>query len=373
MKTAIITGITGQDGSYLSELLLAKQYNVIGIVRRTSTSNTSRIDHIKDKITLVEGDITDNSSMSGVISEYKPDEFYNLAAQSHVATSFKQPYYTFQTNAVGVLNVLEAIRLYSPKTKFYQASTSELFGDNFTEHHPPMTNIWERYQDEMTHFSPQSPYACAKLAAHHLVDTYRNAYGIYACCGILFNHESERRGEAFVTRKITRWIGEFNNWDRVTSGEVTVHHKDMNYLGKYDVSSGNHKLIDSFSKLRLGNIDAFRDWGHAEDYVRGMYLMLQQPNCYDYVLATGKTHTVREFLEVCFKQVGIDNWEDYIVIDPEFYRPSEVEYLCGRADKARKVFNWTPTITFNKLAERMVQHDIAENQSWHKSEQLSVQ
>ena len=352
---ALITGITGQDGSYLAEFLLEKKYEVIGIVRRTSTNNTQRIEHIKDKIKLVGGDITDSASMSGIIADEKPDEVYNLAAQSHVGTSFKQPYYTFHTCFNGVLNLLEAIRVHSPKTKFYQASTSEMFGDNYSESYEG--GLHAKYQDEKTSFNPQSPYACAKLAAHHLVDTYRNGYGIYACCGILFNHESERRGEEFVTRKITKWIGEFVKWKN-SHGYVHLYNKNIGIL---HTMSGDNGKIKPFPMLRLGNIDAYRDWGHAEDYVRGMYLMLQQNSPKDYVLATGETHTIREFLTLAFKQIDIDNWEDYIIIDPQFYRPSEVEYLCGSAAKARSTFNWTPTITFNNLVERMVQYDMKES------------
>jgi GDPmannose 4,6-dehydratase len=327
---AIIFGITGQDGSYLAELLIEKGYEVVGITRRVSVPTLNRINHILPKIKIVEGDITDAFSVSNVIKEEEPDEIYNLAAQSHVGTSFKQPSLTWDVTAGGVLNILEAIRYSGRKDaiKFYQASSSEMFGKNYNLREGFAEMI--KFQDEKTPFAPQSPYAIAKLAAHHLVRNYRDSYGIFACSGILFNHESERRGEKFVTRKITKWIGEF-------------------------VASGMDK---EFPKLRLGNLDAKRDWGHAEDYVRGMWQMVQHKTPDDYVVATGETYSVREFLDIAFKHVGIGGWENLVVIDPEFYRPAEVDYLLGIPTKAKRVLGWEPHISFEKLVERMVDSDV---------------
>ena len=327
---AIIFGITGQDGSYLAELLLEKGYEVVGITRRVSVPTLIRVTHILPKIKIIEGDITDAFSVSNVIKEEAPDEIYNLAAQSHVGTSFKQPSLTWDVTAGGVLNILEAIRYSGRKDdiKFYQASSSEMFGKNYNLREGLAEMI--KYQDEKTPFMPQSPYAIAKLAAHHLVRNYRDSYGIFACSGILFNHESERRGEKFVTRKITKWIGEF-----VASGMDT-----------------------EFPALRLGNLDAKRDWGHAEDYVRGMWEMVQHETPNDYVVATGETHSVREFLDIAFKHIGIDDWDDFVVIDPEFYRPAEVDYLLGIPAKAKRVLGWEPEISFQQLVERMVDSDV---------------
>ena len=330
MKTAIVFGVTGQDGSYLTDLLISKNYKVVGVARRSSVDTTERIgEHQKNEnFVLVEGDITDGFCVSDIINKYEPDEVYNLAAQSHVGTSFKQPTLTWDVTAGGCLNILEAIRV-SPRCneiRFYQASSSEMFGKNFT------VTSSGKYQDENTAFMPQSPYAIAKLAAHHLVRNYRDSYGIHASSGILFNHESERRGENFVTRKITKWIGKF-----VASG------KDEN-----------------FPKLRLGNLQARRDWGHAKDYVRGMWLMLQQEEPDDYVIATGETHSVEEFLECSFEYAGIDNWNEYVYIDPEFFRPAEVDYLLGNPTKAREELGWEPQIKFRRLAELMTEADIDE-------------
>ena len=326
-KTAIITGTTGQDGSYLAELLLTKGYRVIGLYRRSSTNSFSRINNSilsDDNLVLEEFDLTDPSDCSSIIETYQPDEVYNLAAQSHVATSFKQPTTTVEINTIGVLNLLEAIRARCPQSRFYQASTSEMFGSNYVEH----TDLG-KYQNEETPFVPQSPYAIAKLASHHMVRIYRDAYKLYACSGILFNHESPRRGENFVTRKITKYIGELVN-----------KHID-----------GNRQ------KLRLGNLDATRDWGHARDYVYGMYLMLQQNSPKDYVLATGESHTVREFLEIAFKHVNL-NYQDYVIVDPEFYRPCEVPYLRGDASLAKKELGWINKVSFAELVYEMVHQDI---------------
>ena len=326
-KVAIVTGVTGQDGSYLSELLLDKQYTVVGLRRRSSSEKgLERIEHLlnNDNFKLVEADITDSGCVNSLISEYMPHEVYNLAAQSHVGTSFKQPSYTSQVNLQGPINFLEAIRLLSPSTKFYQASTSEMFGKNYE------VFADTKYQKETTPFVPQSPYAVAKLAAHEMVRIYRDSYELFACCGILFNHESERRGENFVTRKITKWIGEF-------------------------VASGQD---EDFPALRLGNLDAHRDWGHAQDYVDAMYLMLQQDEPEDYVIATSETHSVREFLMEAFNEIGISNFEPYVVIDPEFYRPCEVDWLLGHTGKARQQLGWRPKVSFPELVQRMVRSDI---------------
>jgi len=346
MKTAVIWGITGQDGSYLSELLLSKGYQVIGVNRRTSTNNTERLTE-HSNLTIVEGDLCDSGSVTRIINRYKPDECYNLAAQSHVATSFIQPSYTFDVNARGPLFILDAIYNHSPHTKFYQASTSEMFGSNYSQHiihyneigeaqqayienrtyKGPHTDIY-KYQNEDTPLSPNSPYAVAKTAAHNLVRVYRDAYDIYVCGGILFNHESERRGENFVTRKITRYIGKFMNSCRISNG-----------------------------KLKLGNIDAVRDWGYAPDYVEAMWLMLQQEKPDDYIVGTGVGHSVRDFLMEAFESVGL-NWEDFVEIDKNLYRPNEVPYLRCDASKAKNILGWVPKTDFKELVHKMVQHDI---------------
>ena len=324
MKKALIFGITGQDGSYLSELLLSKGYEVVGVIRRSSTSSTERIDHIWDQIHTVEGDITDSVSVYKLIAEHQPEEIYNPAAQSHVKTSFEQPLYTWQANAEGVVNILEAIRHHSPDSKFYQASTSEMFGKSYTE------KTGKKFQNEDTSFIPQSPYAIAKCAAHHSVRLYRKSYDLFSCSGILFNHESERRGGLFVTRKITKYVAK-----------------------RY-----NNPALDEM--LRLGNLKARRDWGHAEDYVRGMWLMLQQDEPDDYVLATGETHSVSDLLDYAFSYVDT-NWKECVVIDPEFYRPAEVDYLLGDASKARQKLGWEPEVNFQDLVSRMVEYDINED------------
>jgi GDPmannose 4,6-dehydratase len=353
---AIIFGITGQDGSYLAELLLKKGYEVVGITRRVSVPTLNRITHILPKIKIVEGDITDAFSVSNVIKEEEPDEIYNLAAQSHVGTSFKQPSLTWDVTAGGVLNILEAIRYSGRKNdiKFYQASSSEMFGKNYNLREGFAEMI--KYQDEKTPFAPQSPYAIAKLAAHHLVRNYRDSYGIFACSGILFNHESERRGEKFVTRKITKWIGEFVQWIDETGYTMQELESDDFKISEDHITN----LDGSFPKLRLGNLDAKRDWGHAEDYVRGMWQMVQRETPDDYVVATGETYSVRQFLDVAFKHVGIDDWDSLVVIDPEFYRPAEVDYLLGIPAKAKRVLGWEPQISFEQLVERMVDSDVEE-------------
>jgi GDPmannose 4,6-dehydratase len=324
-KVAIVTGVTGQDGSYLSELLLNQNYTVIGLHRRSSVNNFERINHLLNNpnFKLEEFDITDPSDCSYVIEAYSPNELYNLAAQSHVATSFKQPTTTMEINTIGVINLLEALRARSPKTRFYQASTSEMFGANYT-----LGESGEKYQNEDTPFFPQSPYAVGKLSSHRMVQIYREAYNMYACSGILFNHESPRRGENFVTRKITRYLG------RLVNG-----------------------VISKKTKLKLGNLDATRDWGHAKDYVEAMYLMMTQQNADDYVIATGSAYTVRNFLEKAFGFVNLD-YKDYVEVDPELYRPAEVVYLKGDYSKAHKKLGWTPTTSFDDLVKDMVNSDL---------------
>ncbi len=340
-KIALITGITGQDGSYLAELLLEKGYEVHGIIRRASTFNTKRIDHLYQdpheediRLFLHYGDITDSSNINRLIEKIKPDEIYNLAAQSHVGVSFDSPEYTAEATGVSTLRILDAIRETGIKTKFYQASTSELFG-GLPETAP---------QNEKTPFYPKSPYGVAKLYSYWITVNYRESYNMFACNGILFNHESPRRGETFVTRKITRAV-------------AAIH------LGKQE-------------KLYLGNLDAKRDWGHAKDYVEGMWLMLQQEKPQDYVLAMNETHTVREFVELAFGELGYNIiWEGsgvnekgidkntgkvLIEVDPRYFRPAEVEFLWGDSTKARKELNWKPNYSFIDLVKEMVSSDLEE-------------
>jgi GDPmannose 4,6-dehydratase len=322
-KIALISGVTGQDGSYLAELLLKYNYKVIGLQRRTSINSLERINHLIDnpQFKLEEFDLTDPSSCDSIINSYQPDEFYNLAAQSHVGTSFKQPSTTFQIDTIGVINVLESIRRSSPTTKFYQASTSEMFGRNFS-----IDKDGSKYQDEQTELLPQSPYGVAKLASHRLVQIYREAYGIFATSGILFNHESPRRGDQFVTRKITKYLGQLVN-----------HNTKEN--------------------LKLGNLNAHRDWGHAKDYVNAMFLMLQNDYPQDYVICTGKTHSVLDFLKAAFEYVNLD-YTQHVEIDHDLYRPAEVDYLCGRNDRAARELKWFPQIDFEDLVKDMVSSDI---------------
>ncbi|KKN98859.1 hypothetical protein LCGC14_0141000 [marine sediment metagenome] len=326
-KTSFILGCTGQDGSYLSELLLEKGYEVYGLIRRSSVDTTERIAHIihRPNFHLVEGDITDASCMYRLISGIQPTEVYNLAAMSHVGVSFDQPITTCQIDAVGPLNVLEAIRQTSPKSKYYQASTSELFGN---------TDIAP--QSERSEMIPNSPYAVAKLYAHHLTGLYRRAYGIFACAGILFNHESQRRGEAFVTRKITKYVASLQKWMDCHEG---FPRKDVDVI-----------------PLFLGNIEAKRDWSHAIDMVNGMWLMMQHDVADDYVLGSGETHSVREFLEVAFNTIGLD-YRDYFEVDPKFFRPVDVNLLQADPSKAREVLGWKPTIGFGEMIDQMVQSD----------------
>lgn len=348
MKTAIVTGITGQDGSYLAEFLLAKGYHVIGCQRRSSTNTQNRIQHLLNhtNFKIEEFDLTDPSGCSQLINHYKPQELYNLAAQSHVGTSFKQPTTTFEIDTIGVVNLLEAIKTLSPATKFYQASTSEMFGCNFTTN-----NNGLKYQDENTELMPQSPYGVAKTASHRMVQIYRAAYNLFSCSGILFNHESPRRGENFVTRKITKWIGEFVRWQNNQGIDNDIaFSQDHIHINK-----------NTFPKLRLGNLEAFRDWGYAGDYVEAMWLMLQQDVADDYVICTGETHTIREFLDASFEHVGILDWSNYVVQDPEFYRPAEVDYLMGSNAKAKEILKWEPKTSFQELAVKMLEHDLGQS------------
>jgi GDPmannose 4,6-dehydratase len=314
-KRALITGVTGQDGSYLAELLLEEGYDVIGMVRRTSTVNFQRIQHIQDKLTLVQGDLLDQSSLVDIVREYPPEEVYNLAAQSFVPTSWKQPVLTGEFTALGVTRVLEAIRMVDPTIRFYQASSSEVFG-----------KVREVPQSEKTPFYPRSPYGVAKVYGHWITVNYRESYDMFACSGILFNHESPRRGLEFVTRKVTHGVAKIK--------------------------------LGLANELHLGNLDSERDWGFAGDYVRAMWLMLQQDRPDDYVVATGKTHSVRRLCEVAFSHVGLD-WQRYVKVDPAFIRPAEVDQLVGDASKAQRMLGWRPTVSFEELIAMMVDADLA--------------
>jgi GDPmannose 4,6-dehydratase len=320
MKKALVTGITGQDGSYLTEFLLKKRYEVWGIIRRSSSFHTGRIDHLykdpheKPLLRLLYGDLTDGTNLSAIVNEVQPDEIYNLGAQSHVKVSFETPIYTVNTDALGTLRLLEAVRGMKKPAKFYQASSSEMYG-----------RVVEIPQNEKTPFCPRSPYACAKAYSFWQTVNYREAYKLFACNGILFNHESPRRGETFVTRKITRAATRIK-------------------LGLQD-------------KLYLGNLDARRDWGYAADYVEAMWLVLQQDKPDDYVIATGENHSVREFLDEVFGHLGLD-WHKYVEVDPKYFRPTEVDVLQGDATKAAKVLGWKPKTTFKALARMMTDADM---------------
>jgi GDPmannose 4,6-dehydratase len=328
-KKALITGITGQDGSYLTELLLGKGYDVYGVIRRASTFNTERIDHIYQdphesgrRLRLLYGDLNDASSLNKILRDVQPDEIYNLGAQSHVRVSFDIPEYTAEVGALGTLRLLEAIRETGLRgTRFYQASSSELFG-----------KVQEVPQRETTPFYPRSPYGVAKLYAYWVTVNYRESYGLFACNGVLFNHESPRRGETFVTRKITRAAAAIK-------------------LGLQN-------------KLYLGNLDAKRDWGHAKDFVEAMWLMLQQDEADDYVIATGETHSVRELLNEAFGRLDLD-WKQFVEIDPRYFRPAEVDLLVGDASKARRKLGWEPKITFKELVRTMVDADLADLKRTH--------
>lgn len=371
-KVAIITGVTGQDGSYLAEFLLNKGYRVIGLVRRSSVDNhCNRVSHLLSNTSfeLIPGDVTDANNMLNIISEIHPDELYNLAAQSYVQSSFTQPSFTFEVNAIGVLNLLEAVRMCSPYTRFYQASTSEMFGKNCSVfdhdkgvvHHYDIITAPQHillFQNEDTPFSPQSPYAIAKVAAHHLVRLYRDAYKLHASCGILFNHESERRGEEFVTRKITKWIGQFKYWlTHICPKDATLSFSSSgSNLYAFDKDYKNY----TFPKLRLGNLFARRDWGHAEDYIKAMWMILQNDNPDDYVVSTQVTHSVKEFLLEAFYAAGLCDiaFSHCIIQDEAFVRPAEVDYLLGNSEKIRNRLGWKPEVSFNELVRRMVNYDI---------------
>ena len=367
---AIVFGITGQDGSHLADLLLTKGYKVVGVARRCSVDNTQRVKHLLgvDGFDLVLGDITDVHSILSILRENDDvNEVYNLAAQSHVAVSFKQPGLTWDATAKGCMNILQSlVDLRMINVRFYQASSSEMFGKNYDEKdtrisllsNPPKPQT-EKYQNEDTKFLPQSPYAIAKCAAHYMTRLFREGYGLHASAGILFNHEGPRRGETFVTRKITKWIGEFVKWKNHIDSQQHDSSSDSDFILKFSPNAlgGDGSVTEKFPKLRLGNLEAFRDWGYAGDYVEAMWMMLQKDSPDDYVICTGKTHTIREFLDVAFKHVGIDDWSDYVVQDPEFYRPAEVDYLRGDNQKAKEALGWEPKHSFKDLVKMMVESD----------------
>lgn len=351
---AIIFGVTGQDGSHLVELLLSKGYEVIGVARRCSTTNTQRIDEIESKhFKLVQGDITDAYSVRRILSDHADvEEIYNLAAQSHVAVSFKQPALTWDITGKGCLNILQnIIDLNLMNVKFYQASSSEMFGSNYD-----LDEDGAKFQDEDTKFMPQSPYAIAKCAAHYMTRLFREAYGLHANSGILFNHEGPRRGDEFVTRKITKWIGNFSRWlksENIDPAKLSDSNINDNLFYHLNPNA-------SFPKLRLGNLDASRDWGYAGDYVEAMWMMLQRDKPDDYVICTGETHTIREFLDVAFNHIGIKDWSMFVTIDPQFYRPAEVDYLRGDSSKARCFLGWKPKHSFQDLVKLMVNYDLVQ-------------
>ncbi|MCG3134498.1 MAG: GDP-mannose 4,6-dehydratase [Planctomycetes bacterium] len=313
-KCALITGITGQDGSYLAEFLLSRGYRVVGMVRRASTDRMERIEHIRDRIELCQGDLTDQTSLDQAIRELQPDEVYNLAAQSFVPTSWNQPVMTSDVTGLAVTRMLEAVRKYQPKARFYQASSSEMFG-----------KVLETPQRETTPFYPRSPYGVAKVYGHYITVNYRESYGIFACSGILFNHESPRRGLEFVTRKVTDTVA------RIKAGKA--------------------------DRLKMGNMDARRDWGFAGDFVEAQWLMLQRDDPRDYVVATGTSHTVKDLVEMAFAAAGLD-WQRYVEIDPKLIRPAEVDTLVGDAAKARTELGWKPRVSFPQLVEMMVRADL---------------
>jgi GDPmannose 4,6-dehydratase len=314
-KTALITGITGQDGSYLAELLLEKGYRVSGMVRRSSTENFQRIEHLQDRIELLQGDLLDQTSIASILEQIHPDEVYNLAAMSFVPTSWQKPVLTAEFTAVGVTRVLDALRQVCPKARFYQASSSEMFG-----------RVRETPQSETTPFHPRSPYGVAKAYGHYITVNYRESYGLFACSGILFNHESPRRGLEFVTRKISHGVAKIK--------------------------------LGLASEVRLGNLQAKRDWGFAGDYVRAMWLMLQQDKPDDYVIGTGQTHSVEEFVQIAFDHVALD-WRDHVTVDPQFLRPAEVDLLLANPTKARRQLAWKPEASFEQLVRLMVDSDLA--------------
>ena len=315
MRKALVTGITGQDGSHLAELLLQHGYHVLGMIRHTSTTSLHRIKHFRDRVEIVEGDLLDQTSLTRILDQHQPDEIYNLAGMSFVPASWQQPVLTAEFTGLGVTRLLDAMRHVCPQARFYQASSSEMFG-----------KVRETPQRETTPFHPRSPYAVAKAYGHYITVNYRESYGLFACSGILFNHEGPRRGLEFVTRKITH-----------TAAQIK---------------------LGLAQELRLGNLQSKRDWGFAGDFVRAMWLMLQQPKPDDYVIGTGETHTVQEFVEIAFDYLGLD-WQRYIVVDQQLYRPAEVDLLLGDAAKARSVLGWKPEVTFHELVRMMVDSDVA--------------
>ena len=329
MPTALITGITGQDGSYLAELLLSKGYRVVGVARRSSTVTNERINHLLDDITVVQGDLHDQGSLLSFLEEYKPTEVYNLAAQSFVPTSWNQPALTGDITAIGVTRMLEAIRFINPKIRFYQASSSEMFG-----------KVVEVPQRETTPFYPRSPYGVAKVYGHWITVNYRESFDMFAVSGILFNHESERRGQTFLTRKVTRGVA------RILAG------------------------LDQ--KLYLGNLEARRDWGYAPEYVEAMYLMMQHPEAEDFVIGSGESHSVGEFVEMAFRHVGIDDWKKYIEIDQRYYRPAEVEHLVADPRKAREKLGWQAKTKFPELVKIMLQHDLKQHGLHEHAERIRL-
>lgn len=366
-KKALISGINGQDGSCLAELLINKGYIVVGIVRRTSQNSLANLASLKGSPNLIleEGDITDYSSLVRILTKHpEVAEIYNLAAQSHVATSFKQPGLTWDVTGKGCMNLLQAIvdLEMQNRVRFYQASSSEMFGKSCDEYVISLEidsngftqEVVEKYQDENTKFLPQSPYAISKCAAHYAVRLYREAYGLHASAAINFNHESPRRGADFVTRKITLWIGKYLKWLKA----IGIKNENIS------ASCSNGELLYasgsafSFSKLRLGNLDSSRDWGHASDFMSVAHTMLQQDHPDDYVICTGETHTIREFLDEAFKVAGIDDWENLVFIDPQFFRPAEVDYLRGDSNKARQKLGFQPSTSFKELVREMTLHDI---------------
>lgn len=368
-RTAIVTGVTGQDGSWLSELLLDKDYTVYGLKRRNSTNNLWRIkDCLKNKnFILEEGDIIDPCFMSNFIRRVGADELYNLAAMSHVGESFKQPSYTFDVNFKGVLYILEAIKEYSPHTRVYHAGSSEEFGSNYTEE-----KDGKRFQDENTPLSSNSPYGLSKIASRSLINLYRKSYGIWCCAGYLFNHETSRRGEEFVTRKITKWLGEFKlalskhySQDYNFEPFLSNVYKLLDFKREEQYIVGPHNFV--YPKLSLGNIKSYRDWSDARDMVRGMWMMLQRDEPEDFVLGSGETRSVEDFCRISFSSaLQVDNWEDYIYINPEFFRPCEVEYLRANPYRANNVLGWKPMISFDEMVNEMVKADLKAAESDRK-------
>jgi GDPmannose 4,6-dehydratase len=351
MKTAMITGVRGQDGSYLSDLLIEKGYKVVGVERSCASVDYSNIEHLKRNpdFTLASGDITDSGSISRLVKQYRPDEFYNMAAQSFVASSWNEASSTCNINFIGVCNCLEAIRLFSPETKFLQASTSEIYGEVDTD-----------IQNEKTPGRPLSPYAASKYGAEGLMYVYRKSHGTFACFSRAFNHESPRRGKHFVTRKITNGIAQMmSNVDKTAVdmyfGERKVENSfvSMDTMFNYAIDKG------IIQPLKLGNLDACRDWSHAKDIVRGMWMMLQRETPENYVLASGKTRSIRDFLTAAFGAIDIEDWSRFVEVDPAFYRPADVHRLCGDSTKAREELGWVPEYSFEQLVHEMIEKDVA--------------